>query len=748
MESEELQLIDSHDLLKENMANYGPYSCIVENHTIDINARNINDANIDDHINYVFNLFADGINLDEIQSSIVRVTLADKKDRTINYTLEDYLLQLIFWKLPASIHEPLTTETIFWNRRITTGYISSYVNHIFIKKYIDRIKRENIQMNIDLLINMNININETFETFKKFTAFQMYLNSTLCLEDTLDFMNKYPEFNDSMHLRLAGTPLSEVHKLGMDAANLQVKYITAPESDHCLKVFFQSGECLNTKQYKEVQAHVGPKPNGEGGIFPAQIDASYLNGGLNNPEAYVIDASASRVAQILSHENVGKSGDFARILELNSMDTKLYPDSRYKCDTKHTITRYIKDQKTLDILNGRYYKFHKIYSNANSNDPDKVIDAEKDRDLIGKTIELYSPMTCASRSRGEGICYRCYGDLAYTNFNINVGVIATEMVSSKYTQRQLSAKHLLEAHVKELKWNNPIEDIFMINFNTITCYDTMQTTEYAQRYANCKLIINTADFDYEDENDDLEYNAFVTSFAVEGNGIVTEYHTEQNDMIYLSNDLNDILATKLKAIKYRGMGTDEDVSIEIPMSELVDLDELFLFHIGNDELSRIVTNAKALLNKSTITGTLNKDQILEQFCDVNLSGGFNMSSIHYEVILANQMRDADDELEYPDWTNASTKYQILTLDKSLRHNPSITVSLQYQKIAQMIWKPITYIKRKASANDLYFMIQPQNYIHVDGLVTDTVNVKSDADINLQEAVRFNKDLIGKGEIKR
>lgn len=745
--TEELQLIDSHDLIEQNMANYGPYSSIAKNHSMSINTQNINDSNIDDHISYIFNVFADGINLDEIQSSTIHVTFVDKKECEFNYTLEDYLLQLIFWKLPTSIHEPLTTETIFWNRRITTGYISDYVNRIFIKKYINRIKQENIQMNIDLLINMNVNINETFETFKRFTAFQMYLNSTLCLEDTLDFMNKYPEFNDSMHLDLAGVPLSDVHKLGMDAANMQVQYITRPDSDHCLKVFFQSGECLNTKQYKEVQAHVGPKPNGEGGIFPAQINASYLNGGLSNPEAYTIDTSASRVAQILSHENVGKSGDFARILELNSMDTKLYPDSRYKCDTKHTITRYIKDQKTLNIYDGRYYRFHKIFANADSRDQDKVIDAKKDTHLIGKTIELYSPMTCASRSRGEGICYRCYGDLAYTNFNINVGVIATEMVSSKYTQRQLSAKHLLEAHVRELIWNNKIEDIFMINFNTITCYDVKESAEYAQRYANCKLIINTADFDYEDENDDLEYNAYVTSFAVEENGVVTEYHTDQNDMIYLSNDLNDILAAKLKTLRYRGM-SDEDVSIEVPMSELVELDELFLFHIGNDELSRIVTTAKSLLNKGPITSALTKDEILEQFCDVNLSGGFNMSSIHYEIILANQMRDADEELEYPDWSKRNVRYQILTLDKSLRNNPSVTVSLQYQKIAQMIWKPITYIKRKASMNDLYFMIQPQKYIHTDGLVTDSVDVKSDADRNLQEAVRFNKDLIGKGEIRR
>lgn len=736
----QLQMVDSHELLKQNMANYGPYSCIAQNYEMSINTWDIDDTNIDEQIDCIFNIFSDGIDTDEIQSAMVHVTFPDKKDRVINYVLEDYLLQLIFWKLPVSIGEPLTTETIFWSRGITTGYIGNYVNNIFIKKFINRIKRDNIQMNLELLLNMNVNINETFEVFKKFIRYQQYMNMTLCLEDTLDFMNEYPEFNDAMHVRLADAPIADVYKLGMDATNVQIKYITRPDSHHCLKMYFISGECLSTKQYKETSAHIGFKPNGEGGLIPAPIDGSFLTGALSTPEAYTVDASASRVAQMLSHENVGRSGDFARILELNSMDTKLYPDSRYKCDTKHTITRYIKDQATLNIYDGRYYRFRKIYEDGRM-EADHIIDAQKDKWLIGRTIELYSPMTCASRSRGEGVCYRCYGDLAYTNFNINIGVIATELVSSKYTQVQLSAKHLLEAHVRELTWNNPVEDILRINANTITCYDD---EEHLERYANSKLIINTADFDYEDENDDLEYNAFITSFCIVENGVTTEYHTGNGECIYLSNEMDDIIASRLKSIRTRnGYQDDEDVDVDIPMAELVDLDQLFLFHIGNDELSRFVTAAKRLLNKGSETGSLSKDEILDQFCAINLSGGFGTSSIHYEIILANQMRDADDELEYPDWTEVNTRYQILTLDKSLRHNPSVTTSLQYQKIAQQIWKPITYIKHKPSMNDLYFMVQPQKYIHVDGLVTDKVDIKSDADENMKECVTFNKDLIGK-----
>ena len=726
-------------LLLKNTANYGPYSDLIANDGVmTVNCRNINDMNIDDHLKWIHNILLDGINLEKVQNYKIYVCFLDMQNVPIAYSIEDYYVQLIFWKLPVSIGMPLTSNTIFHQRAITTGTIARYINREYVKKFISNIKQNNIQMNTELLMTMNLNINECLEMFKSFIDFQMYLCNTLCLEDTIDMMNKYPEFYDSMHLRLAGTPLSEVQQLGMEAAKVQVDYITREDSDHCLKMFFQSGECLSIKQYKEVQAHVGAKPNGEGGIIPAMIDNSYINGGLDNVESYAVDASASRVAQMLSHENVGRSGDFARILELNCQDTKLNPDSRYKCDTKHTITRHIDSQKTLDLYDGRYYRFRKIFEDG-QDEPDRVIDSENDTWLIGKTIELYSPMTCASRSRGEGVCYRCYGDLAYTNFNINIGVIATELVSSKYTQRQLSAKHILEAHVKELVWNNHIEDIFEINFNTIKCYDS---EEYEELYKHMNLIINTGDFDYEDKNDDLEYNAYVIGFKIDIDGVVTEYHTQNNDCIYLSGDMNEIIADKLEHMKsYDG----EDVDVSIPVTELLDCDELFLFHINNDELSKAVTMAKAILNKGTITETHTKESILEEFCNINLKAGFNTKSIHYEIIIANQMRDANDNLDYPDWSQRHVDYKIVALSKSLIENPSVTTSLQYQKIAQQIWKPITYIKRKPAMNDLYFMIQPQEYIHSAGLIADSTTIVSDSEENVIEAVSFNKDLIGRGE---
>jgi hypothetical protein len=312
------------------------------------------------------------------------------------------------------------------------------------------------------------------------------------------------------------------------------------------------------------------------------------------------------------------------------------------------------------------------------------------------------------------------------------------MVSSKYTQKQLSAKHLLEAHVRELKWNNDISQILEINFNTIKCYEG---EEYEAFYKASKMIINTGDFDYEDKNDDLEFNAYVTSFRISTPDGVVEYHTENGDNIYLSADVNEMLADKIKGLRYYD---DENVDIAIDMVDLMDCDEIFLFHIDNDELSRIVNGAKRILNKGSETSRYTKDEIIEAFCDINLSGGFNVESVHQEVVIANQMRSGEDILEWPDWTDETASYQILTLSKSLTDNPCVSISLQFQKIAQQLYKPITYIKKRASSADLYFMIQPQSYIHSAGLIGDTTTVKIEEATNLNEAVTFNKSLIGKG----
>ena len=167
-----------------------------------------------------------------------------------------------------------------------------------------------------------------------------------------------------------------------------------------------------------------------------------------NPIDYIVEAAKARKAQMLSHQNVALSGAFARILGLNNMDDRLHPDPNYVCNSKHFVKIKIKNRRSLSMYKNRNYRFKENGIEYQiPPDPDM-----QNEELIGQEILVRSPITCASRARGEGICHRCYGGLAKTNYDINIGKIAAELMSSELTQRMLSAKHLLETYIKTLKW--------------------------------------------------------------------------------------------------------------------------------------------------------------------------------------------------------------------------------------------------------------------------------------------------------
>ena len=61
--------------------------------------------------------------------------------------------------------------------------------------------------------------------FRDLRIFQVYLANTLNLEDTIDLMRQYPEFNDTVHFNIDGIPLEDIKEAGMAVTNKQIKYI-------------------------------------------------------------------------------------------------------------------------------------------------------------------------------------------------------------------------------------------------------------------------------------------------------------------------------------------------------------------------------------------------------------------------------------------------------------------------------------------------------------------------------------------
>lgn len=697
---------------------YYPYKDLCETGKQTIYTKDLNAENINQHFYSILNILKDGIETEEVQSMMLTIIFEDDID--VDLSIFDYVYNLMFWQLRTAIQQPITSLYLVFFDNITKGAIKSYIDNTFVDPYRKKIP----------FITTNQTIDIPLGKFRDLRQFQLYLANTLNLEDTIDLMNKYPEFNETVHFNVDGIPLEDVKDKGMEATNKQIEYIK--NSDHCLRDSFRTGEAISPKQYKEVAVNIGSKPDGLGSVFPHPIKHSFMNGGLQTPEEITVESSVGRQAQNLQKNNVGQSGAFARLLELNNQDTYLHKDPNYVCNSKNFEEIVIENETILKMFDLRYYR-------ENPNGIEKLLEAKKDKHLIGKKLYFRSPMCCDSAAKGHGVCYRCYGDLAYANQEVNIGQIAAEGLSSIYTQILLSAKHLLESSIIKMEWNPEFYQMFNVTFNTIGLKSDFMFRGY-------KLMIGE-DVKSEEAIDEITYNYYINSFTIiTPDGESIRMHTLDSDNIYFVPEFFDMYSTRLDQVQRYNEDNNIDVpdtSVIFDVAELMDLDSLFIIEIKNNELSRTMDQIKKLIDNKTIISKYDRNSILEAFIKTNISGRITLNSVHFEILLMNQIRAADDMLDMPDWSLPNADYQILALSVALSNNRSITVALESSKVKNILLNPRNGKITKPSISDLYFMEQPQEYLD-DDIISDDYIPESDIEQNITEPITFENKKVRVG----
>ena len=677
--------------------NYGPYAAIANGEHFTLVTDSLTMQNWNEHYDSLLNLLKDGIHSDYVHQILVTVQFHD--GISLELSIFDYYLNLIMWYILVASGTPICGKHVFFNDEITQNSIKNYVDKFLIED--NRKKISNVILN-------NI-IDDMLNKFHDMDIFAMYLSNTLCLEDNLELMKKSPEFRECMNADLSGVPLEDVKSVGMKYANKAIDIMKHSDEilgyDHCLADAFRASQGINPKQFKEFAINIGTKPDGHGSVFPTIVNQSFINGGVTNPKDYFIESSTGRSAQIIKFKNVGTSGQFARILGLNNMNSKLNDDPNYDCRSNNLLRITINSKKALSMLNNRYYRI-------TPNGVDHLLNSRKDIHLLGKTIYLRSPITCASAAAGKGICYKCYGDLAYTefdvehNFGINIGRIASEIMSSALTQKLLSAKHLLETAITKVNWCDDFNNFFEITDNIIKLAPELDYKDY-------RIVIDPESIELEnDEDEDLVdddsdssiYNEYITSFDVVRNSTGETFHicNDKNEQLFITNELNGVIRKK---------GEPIDGKISIGFNELKE-SYLFVTQIENNELTKTLHMLLAILNKKPVTQSFpTVSDILQAMIDTVVEGGLDIAATHIEVILMNQVRDAYDMFSMPKWWNYNPPYTIITINESLTNNPSVIISLSYQKVKRMFYSPLTFKKHGASFMDLFFMETPQRVIH-------------------------------------
>ena len=671
-----------------NYQNYYMFAQLVQNGSMYIKTSDITINNYQDYYTGIFNVLKDGIELPYVQQ--LKITVDFGNNEIIKLSIFDLYYNIIMWYIVVRSGLPINGMALFYPKHMTQKAI---------KKYLDKYVVINRKRFSPKEIN-NI-LDDTLYRFSDVDEFSLYLANTMNLKDNVDLMSKIPEFRELLHTSLEDVRIENVKDEGMKKANRSIEIIKNDSErvlgyDHCLKNSFESEEGTNDRQYKEFAIHIGSKPNGNGGVHPHIINKSYIQAGLEHVVDQFVDSASSRVAQIQMKKNTGASGNFARILGVNNMDSYINPDPNFKCDTKAFQIYTVEDEKFLSMIVGRYYKL----------DPDGVdyLVTPKDKHLIGKTIYMYSPLTCASSAHGHGVCYRCYGDLAYVNNNIKIGKFASDTLSSQLTQKQLSAKHLLETIVNKIVWNKEFDLLFDINVNKI--FIKPESAGYI--IIDPENIFYENDDDYVNNMDSSSNSRYITELTyIDPSGNVHEISSDDGANMYLSEEFEEYISKNEDL-------TDDEGMYKFDVSSLASTEynefDLFFIHIRNNDIGKNLKDIENLINKKNIIAMYDKDQLLQHLVKLIITGKLNIQAIHLETLLMNQLRNPRNILRKPDWSNYDEEYTILTLDQALKDNPSVINSLIYQNLDYVLSYPLTYQKSDPSMMDLYFMLRPQEFI--------------------------------------
>jgi len=431
------------------------------------------------------------------------------------------------------------------------------------------------------------------------------------------------------------------------------------------------------------------KPNISGTTIPIPINSNYIVGGLRNITNYYIDSLGGRKSLIMSKLEMGNSGHFARtvMLLVSSINLSKTVES---CNTVHPIKIELTTKDHLIRMRGRYYRT--MYSRNY-----QLLKGDE-YNLIGETIFVKSPVTCACK---DGICKMCYGELSYINNDISIGVYAGTKITEPVSQNILSSKHLLTTKSEKIQFNEEFYRFFNISGNEIIInpnddLDNLDDYSLLIIKSNIKTI---ADYD----DNDMEFNEYVNLFHV--------YNKKTNEMIEIkeSRDKDLYISPELRKL-FKKKSKKEVYEIDF---KNIDDDRIFVIEVVNNELTRPLYDIMRLIDRVDYRiihwNCVTIDQMCQKMLDLIIESEINSDSVHGELILTPLLRDKDDILERPKFNkyfNGDEGYQILTVKSALEKHPSVLVGLSFQALDRQLTNPLTFRKKESSFIDPFFKERP------------------------------------------
>lgn len=591
-----------------------------------------------------------------------------KKDtQTYNMELRHFLVHLFLWLPLIDIFDVLDMDDSFildCYTKINSKDLNNFINDVIIDNL--------IECNLSVAI-IGTRMSESLHLLRKIgLQFSILMGLSV---DIQDFQDIYQN-NDRMQELMTVTFPSNMqpHEIEKELGKIQDEAVEIFKNakGNPIGVMLNAGSGIKTKQLTEFCMNIALKPNISGKTIPTPINSNYLIGGLNTPSSIYIDSSAAVKSMVMNKKVMGKAGHFGKIVLLLAHTLSLSKTTT-DCGTHHTLPIFIKDDKFLKKYNNRFYKMDK--------DSDlMLLKYKRDKHLIGRTIYLRSPITCALENH---VCQKCFGFNANINYDIADGVagFGSEEITKVINQSILSAKHLLTTISEVIKFNDAFYKFFDIIEGEIIPKDVDEVLEDIEDYA---IYIPLSEVKRTDDmDDDSSFNTFIdTAFYIINNK--TGEHIEidcSGKELYLSEELIESV-NKNKQIKFIDLENGES---------------LFNIEIDNNELTKPLYDIMSLLNKDlSKTEPWTLESISQKLTELLIMSGIDASALQGELILNRLIRDPDDLFNRPDFTGKILpRYEVKTVSFCLENNTSPILGTSFQFLKRQLLNDNTFTKKFA-----------------------------------------------------
>jgi hypothetical protein len=587
----------------------------------------------------------------------------------IDTTLGKVLINLLIMKPYVEKGLKLTTNDLFGFESVTERNLSKYFNDILARfkdeRYIDFDDLRNV---IGETINEMSDISGKLNILSG-NSISFYDFVRLSVEDEEARKIFKPEFDDYIQYDQIENKFNELGD--------RIEEYFVSRKDLELYPFVKSGTGINKKQFTQAIGFIGLKPDIDGNVIPVVIKDNFLNG-LSNLENYFINSKGTRKALITNSKQVRRSGYMTRKLSLATID-RFHNNNFQDCETKHDLFYSVNNADKLYQIKGRHYYDLDVNNKRiileNETEAKLKTVRETDTFLIGKTIGLRSPITCAGHTH---VCKTCYGsELSEINRDLNTGLIAVNFLTEPLTQKLLSAKHLLTTNTDKVNWGEKFSDYFAVNMDSIY---------FADQEVSINIDMSDIHFDEEEEEN------YVTKFVIYSDGSKVG-HYESPESLYISQTL----LTKAKS-KYFNIETG---MLTISAKNLPEGETIFTFIVRNNELSKSLNEMIELIENSNHLDETTYHGLINRFNDLIIHNGMNIDSVHLEMISSNLIRDPKTKTRL-DFSKAELdEYEIVRISNVVMDSP-LSVSLAFERLDQQFVNLDTYTKDGSSLMDYLY----------------------------------------------